>query len=79
MPTIVGGAVIAEKLFNIPGVAQLSLQAAEQGDIPVILGVLMVTVVIVLIANVVVNVAQTALNPVARRQAAAATPRKAAA
>lgn len=79
VPTIVGGAVIAEKLFNIPGVAQLSLQAAEQGDIPVILGVLMVTVVIVLIANVVVNVAQTALNPVARRQAAATNPRKAAA
>lgn len=79
VPTIVGGAVIAEKLFNIPGVAQLSLQAAEQGDIPVILGVLMVTVVIVLIANVLVNVAQTALNPVARRQAAAGTSRKAAA
>lgn len=75
IPLILGGAVITEKLFNIPGIAQLSLQAAEQGDIPVILGTLMVTVLVVLVASMVVNVVQTALNPVARRQAATSGPR----
>ncbi|MCD4526869.1 ABC transporter permease [Nocardioides sp. cx-173] len=69
VPTIIGGAVIAEKLFNLPGIAQLALQSAEQGDVPVILGTLMVTVVVVLIASTVVNLLQTALNPLARRAA----------
>lgn len=67
VPTIIGGAVIAEKLFNLPGIAQLALQSAEQGDVPVILGTLLVTVIVVLVASTVVNVAQTALNPLARR------------
>jgi peptide/nickel transport system permease protein len=69
VPTIIGGAVIAEKLFNLPGIAQLALQSAEQGDVPVILGTLMVTVVVVLIASTIVNLLQTALNPLARRAA----------
>ena len=67
VPAIIGGAVITEKLFNLPGIAQLALQSAQQGDVPVILGTLLVTVVVVLVASMVVNVAQTALNPVARR------------
>jgi peptide/nickel transport system permease protein len=71
VPTIIGGAVITEKLFNLPGIAQLALLSAEQGDVPVILGTLLVTVVVVLIASTVVNAAQTALNPVARRSAGA--------
>ena len=67
VPTIIGGAVITEKLFNLPGIAQLALVGAEQGDVPVILGTLLVTVVVVLIASMVVNAVQTALNPVSRR------------
>lgn len=70
VPGIIGGAVITEKLFNLPGIAQLALQSAEQGDNPVILGTLLVTIVIVLVASTLVNVAQTALNPVARRPSA---------
>lgn len=69
VPTIIGGAVIAEKLFNLPGIAQLALQSAEQGDVPVILGTLIVTVLVVLVASTVVNLLQTALNPLARRAA----------
>jgi peptide/nickel transport system permease protein len=67
VPTIIGGAVITEKLFNLPGIAQLALRSAQQGDVPVILGTLLVTVAVVLVASMVVNVAQTALNPLARR------------
>jgi len=56
-------------LFNLPGIAQLALQSAEQGDVPVILGALLVTVLVVLVASTLVNLAQTALNPLARRAA----------
>ncbi|MCR1784947.1 ABC transporter permease [Nocardioides carbamazepini] len=67
IPLIIGGAVMTEKLFGLPGVAQLSLQAAEKGDVPVVLGTLLVTAVVVVIASLVVNLLQVLLNPVARR------------
>ncbi|MCM2423392.1 ABC transporter permease [Streptomyces sp. RKAG293] len=71
VPVILGGAVVTERIFNLPGIAQLSLQSAQQHDIPVIQGTLLVTVTVVLIANVAVNAALTALNPAARRAAPA--------
>jgi peptide/nickel transport system permease protein len=67
IPLIIGGAVMTEKLFGLPGVAQLSLQAAEKGDVPVVLGTLLVTAVVVVAASLVVNLLQVLLNPVARR------------
>lgn len=70
IPLIVGGAVITERLFGLPGVAQLALQSAERGDVPVVLGTLLVTAVVVVIASSAINVLQTALNPVSRRQGA---------
>lgn len=69
IPLIIGGAVMTEKLFGLPGIAQLALQSAEKGDVPVVLGTLLVTAVIVVAASLVINVLQTALNPVARRGA----------
>lgn len=70
IPLIVGGAVITEKLFGLPGVAQLALQSAERGDVPVVLGTLITTAVVVVAASLLVNVLQTALNPAARRAGA---------
>jgi peptide/nickel transport system permease protein len=72
IPLIIGGAVMTEKLFGLPGVAQLSLQAAEKGDVPVVLGTLLVTAVVVVVASLVVNLLQVLLNPVARRGAGVA-------
>ncbi|QFR92278.1 ABC transporter permease [Streptomyces tsukubensis] len=66
VPVILGGAVVTEKIFNLPGIAQLALQSAEQHDIPVIQGTLLVTVVVVLVANIAVNAALAALNPAAK-------------
>ena len=70
IPLIIGGAVMTEKLFNLPGIAQLALQSAQRGDVPVVLGTLLVTAVIVLIGSLVINALQLALNPAARRAGA---------
>jgi peptide/nickel transport system permease protein len=69
LPLIIGGAVMTEKLFNLPGIAQLALQSASKGDVPVVLGTLLVTAVIVLIGSLVVNALHVLLNPAARRAA----------
>ena len=68
VPMIIGGAVVTERIFNLPGIAQLALQAAQEQDVPVIQGTLLVTVGVVLIANLVVNAGLSALNPAARRR-----------
>ncbi|POX42449.1 ABC transporter permease [Streptomyces sp. Ru73] len=68
VPLIIGGAVVTEKIFNLPGIAQLSLQSAEQHDVPVVQGTLLVTVGVVLAANIAVNAALAALDPAARRR-----------
>lgn len=63
---LLGGAVIVEQIFALPGIGQLSVQATGQGDIPVVMGVVIVTAVIVIIVNLLIDLAQAALNPKVR-------------
>lgn len=65
---LLGGAVVIEQVFSIPGLGSLSVTSTTQGDIPVIMGVVVVVAVIVLIVNLVIDVAQGWLNPKARVQ-----------
>ena len=67
IPLLIGGAVVAEKMFALPGVAQLALQAGSERDVPVIQGTLLVTIGVVLISNIVVNAVLLRLTPQARR------------
>ncbi|WP_067669782.1 ABC transporter permease [Nocardia miyunensis] len=69
LPLIMGGAVMTEKLFNLPGVAQLALQSAQRGDVPVVLGTLLVTSAVVLLGTVALAALQILLDPAARRGA----------
>ena len=67
VPMVLGGAVVTEKIFNLPGLAQLALQAAGQHDVPLIQGTLLVTVTVVLVCNTLVNIAVLRLPPQGRR------------
>ena len=63
---LLGGAVIVEQVFAIPGLGQLTVRAATLGDIPVVMGLVIVTAIIVIIVNLVIDLAQAALNPKVR-------------
>ncbi|MER8187189.1 ABC transporter permease [Kitasatospora sp. NPDC094015] len=76
VPMLIGGAVVTERIFNLPGIAQLSLRAAEQHDVPVIQGTLLVTVAVVLVANLAVDAGLLALNPAARKARSAGAVRR---
>ncbi|MGO2745292.1 ABC transporter permease [Microbacterium sp.] len=54
-PRLIGGAVITEVIFGMPGLGQLANRAALQGDIPVVQGVLLVTILMVVITGIVIN------------------------
>lgn len=63
---LLGGSVVIEQVFAIPGIGQLTVQATTLGDIPVVMGVVITAAIIVVIVNLVIDLAQAALNPKVR-------------
>lgn len=63
---LLGGAVIIEQIFAIPGMGQVAVTATSQGDIPLVMGLVIATAILVVILNLVVDLAQGWLNPKVR-------------
>lgn len=63
---LLGGAVILERIFALPGIGQLAVTSTVAGDIPIVMGVVLYTVVIVVIVNLVVDLINGWLNPKVR-------------
>ncbi|GAA3921025.1 ABC transporter permease [Microbacterium invictum] len=63
---MIGGAVIVEDIFALPGIGSLTVQATAQGDIPVVMGIVVVSAIIAVIVNLLIDLAQAALNPKVR-------------
>jgi peptide/nickel transport system permease protein len=61
--TLLGGAVLIEDVFTIPGLGQEAVTAAGSHDLPVIEGVAFYFTVIVVVANLLVDVSYQLLNP----------------
>lgn len=69
IPTLLGGAVVTETIFSMPGFGMLAADSALRGDVPVVQGTLVVAVALVLAFSLIVNVALEALQPASRRGA----------
>jgi len=63
---IFGAGVVVEQVFAIPGLGQSAIAATGQGDIPLVMGVVIVTAVIVTLVNLAVDLLQAWLNPKVR-------------
>lgn len=60
---LIGGTVVIETVFNIQGMGRTLVNAALDADVNVVLGVTVVTAVVVLISNVVIDLIQPYFNP----------------
>jgi len=60
---LLGGAVITEQVFALPGLGFTTVQAITQQDLPVIIGVVIVASAAVVVANVVVDAFYAVLDP----------------
>ena len=60
---LLGGALVTEGIFNIPGVGQLVFLAIQANDTPVILGVVTILVIVFLVSNLLVDILYAALDP----------------
>jgi peptide/nickel transport system permease protein len=63
---LIGGAIFIEQVFALPGLGQLGVTSAQQGDVPLVMGSVVVIIVFVLVVNVLGDLANAALNPKAR-------------
>lgn len=67
-PLLIGGAIIIEQIFVIPGMGSLLLEAVSQRDYPVVTGVFLVVGLTVMLINLVVDLSYGLLDPRVRRQ-----------
>jgi peptide/nickel transport system permease protein len=63
LATLIGGAVIVEDVFAIPGLGRLTVDAILHRDYPVIQGVVLVSSAAYVLINLAVDVAYAALDP----------------
>jgi len=55
--------VVVEAVFGWPGIGQLAWQAIQQVDIPIVLGVVLVTAASVVVGNLLADLMYTVLDP----------------
>jgi peptide/nickel transport system permease protein len=65
-PLLIGGAVIIEQIFIIPGMGLLLLEAVQKRDYPIVTGVFLAVGVAVMLINLVVDLTYGLLDPKVR-------------
>jgi len=63
LPGLIGGSVIVESVFAIPGMGQLMVQAVFERDYPVIMGNLVIVASLTLVANLIADLAYGLVDP----------------
>ena len=63
MGALIGGSVLVETVFSWPGIGRLAFEAVFQRDLNVLLGILYLSSIVVLLANVLVDFAYALLDP----------------
>ncbi len=67
IPGLIGGSVIAETIFAIPGMGKLFFDAVMMRDFPVIMGILTIGSALTLIGNLIADIAYAWADPRVRR------------
>lgn len=63
---MLGGAVLIEQIFAIPGLGPYAVSSTATSDIPAIMGLVVATALIVIVVNLVIDLLSAALNPKVR-------------
>ncbi len=68
VPGLIGGAVIFETIFAIPGMGQLFYQSTMSRDYPTIMGILVIGAILTLIGNLIADISYALVDPRIRLQ-----------
>jgi len=61
--TLLGGALLIEVVFDIPGVGRLNYDAITQSDFPIVQGTVLLAALFIVLANIVVDISYAYLDP----------------
>jgi peptide/nickel transport system permease protein len=61
--TLLGGAILTEVTFGLPGLGYTAVHAIENQDLPVIIGIVIIATTAVVVANIVVDILYAVLDP----------------
>lgn len=61
--TLLGGAVLTETVFGMPGLGYTAVHAITEQDLPVIIGIVIVAATAIVAANIVVDIGYAVLDP----------------
>src|ERR1700691_5347706 len=60
---LLGGAVLVETVFEIPGIGRLTYDAITHADFPIIQGTVLLAALFIIVANILVDIAYAYLDP----------------
>jgi peptide/nickel transport system permease protein len=63
IPALLAGAVITEQVFEWPGMGRLTIEAINQRDYPVLMGITLIAAVLVAIGNLLADIAYAVVDP----------------
>jgi peptide/nickel transport system permease protein len=61
--TLLGGVIIVESIFGLPGVGQLAVQSVTTQDLPVIIGAVILAAACIVVASIIVDLIYALLDP----------------
>lgn len=61
--SLMGGAIVTEVVFGLPGLGREAVQAITNQDLPIIMGITILSAILVVVANLVVDLLQAVLDP----------------
>ena len=63
IPWFIGGVVLVERVFNWPGVGRMAVEAIETVDVPLILGTVTFSALLVVVSGILIDVVQGIVDP----------------
>jgi peptide/nickel transport system permease protein len=63
LPALLAGAVITEQIFQWPGIGMLTIKRTSERDLPVLMGITVLTAIMILFSNLLADVLYAAVDP----------------
>jgi peptide/nickel transport system permease protein len=60
---LLGGAIVTERIFGLPGLGREAVQAITTEDLPVIMGIVLLASAMVVVASIVVDLCYALVDP----------------
>jgi peptide/nickel transport system permease protein len=61
--TLLGGAIVTENVFGLPGLGELAINSLTKQDLPTIIGLVLLASAFVVVANIIVDIFYSLLDP----------------